>query len=240
VSALALAAAGVAPAWAPLTRHTLVWIASSQRQRMLAHAQDEASRNALRRWFAADWPLIVRRPDLNASAHTIALGLPLPPRQGRRRLGFEVHACAVERSSPPITVAEAAPKLPPRWAQSLGVLAGEAQRSGVTLRVYGSVAWQALTRLEYLHADSDVDLLWQPRDLAQLEAMLAILQRWAARYGMHADGEFILPCGAAVAWREWCASRGDERVLVKRVGALALVPRAQVAATLEAARGRGP
>jgi phosphoribosyl-dephospho-CoA transferase len=240
MSAVALAAAGVAPAWAPLTRHTLVWIAPGQRQRMLTGVQDEISRNTLRRWFTANWPMIVRRPDLNASAQTIALGVPLPPRQGRRRLGFDVHPRAIERSSPPLTVADAAPKLPARWAQSLGALAGEAQRCGVTLRVYGSVAWQALTRLDYLHADSDVDLLWQPRDLAELDATLAMVKRWEARHGMRADGEFILPCGAAVAWREWCASRGDERVLVKRVGALSLVPRAQVAAALEAARRRCP
>jgi len=235
----ALAAGGsVAPSCAPLDRHTLVWIAPWEQERMWALVRDEIRREALRRWFASDWPLIVRRAEGAVQAGHVALGLPLPPHEGKRRLCFEVADETIARFSPPLGLDEAAPRLPPAWRSPLAALARQARQRGVTLRVFGSVAWQALTSLDYLNAQSDVDLWWQPADLGQLDTMLAVITQWEQREGLRADGEIAFPTGAAVAWREWHESRSDERVLAKRVGGLELISRSALAVTLLANRKR--
>jgi phosphoribosyl-dephospho-CoA transferase len=219
---------------APLDRHTLVWIQPCERERTYAVARDELRRDALRRWFANDWPLVVRRPDGPVRIDHVALGVPLPPSEGRHRLCFEVHNEAIGRISPPLALDKAALRLPRKWGTPLAELATRTQRCGVKLRVYGSMAWQALTGLDYVTAQSDVDLWWQPGDGAQLQRVLGIIARWEKRYGMPADGEIVFPSGAAVASREWRQQRSDDRVLVKRIGTLELVSRNALAAALRA------
>src|SRR4051812_11904165 len=94
--ALAPGVAGT-PTGARLDRHTLVWVGFGERRHMYGLATDEIRRHALRRWFINDWPLVVRRPDVAARAGPIALGLPLPPTEGKRRLGFELPEHAIAR-----------------------------------------------------------------------------------------------------------------------------------------------
>ena len=227
----------VAAGRAPLDRHALVWVEPTARERMLALALDGIHQDALQRWFANDWPLVVRRPDRAARADDVALGLALPPPEGKRRLCFKVRRHAIARWSALLRLDEAALRLPSPWSVSLAALAQQASRCGVTLRVFGSVAWQALTGLPYLTAQSDVDLWWQPSDFDQLDAVLALVARWEKCHGVRADGEIAFPSGAAVAWREWRDLRSD-RVLAKRTDAAELVSRNVLAAALEPKRER--
>ena len=87
-----------------------------------------------------------------------------------------------------------------------------ASRHGVEARVFGSLAWQKLTGLDYLTACSDLDLLLPlPRsDLTRLTAELAAIEAAAP---MRLDGELVRADGAAVNWREIHAGVPD--VLVK-------------------------
>ena len=216
-----------------LDRHTLVWVGFGERERLYALASDEIRRHAVRRWFANDWPLVVRRPEGGSRAGRIALGLPLPPSEGKRRLCFELSERAIARSSPPLRVCDAAARLPRPWSERLATLSEQVAQCGVTLRVFGSVAWQALTGLDYLTVESDVDLWWQPADVIQLETVVAIIARWEKRHGVRADGEISFPYGDAVALREWHRSCSNDRVLVKRIDACALMQRNALEATLQ-------
>jgi phosphoribosyl-dephospho-CoA transferase len=47
-------------------------------------------------------------------------------------------------------------------------------------RVFGAFAWQHLTGLHYVHARSDIDLLWRIDTAAQADALVARLQAWEA------------------------------------------------------------
>jgi len=218
---------------APLDRHTLVWLKPRERERMYAVARDEGRRDALRRWFASDWPLVVRRPDRPMPADAVALGLPLPPSEGKQRLGFEVENNAISRFLPPLRLQDAARVLPSPWRMPLDQLAQQAAQVATTLHVFGSVAWQALTGLAYLTAESDVDLWWQPVSVVQLERVIALITEWQARHGLRADGEAVFPSGAAVAWREWHDARTETRILAKRIDSVELVSRDALAATLQ-------
>ena len=59
------------------------------------------------------------------------------------------------------------------------------------LRVFGSLAWQALSGLQYLTPQSDIDLLWHPLSNAQLQQGIALLARWEQDHGLRADGEVL-------------------------------------------------
>ena len=92
-------------------------------------------------------------------------------------------------------------------------------------RVYGSYGWQALTGLDYVHADSDLDVLAAAEDLPQAQLIAERLHAWSAPHRV--DGEVVMPGGHAVAWRElWLAMQavpvagtapaaGSPQVLVK-------------------------
>jgi len=66
--------------------------------------------------------------------------------------------------------------------------------------------------------ESDVDLLWRPRNAAELERGTALLAAWEKSEGRRADGEILFadPAGRelGVSWREWATARSG-RVLVK-------------------------
>jgi phosphoribosyl-dephospho-CoA transferase len=176
------------------------------------------------------YPLVVRRQSddccVSSGLHghdalterSIAAGLPLPPAHRKARLAFSVPCDAIVQTAPPLLLAEAVPRLPDLWRAPLAELARRGERSGIALRVYGSVSWQALTGSAYLTATSDVDVLWQPQSETQLAAGVALLEDWETCSGLMADGEIQFGNDAAVAWREWrnmLTARARSRIIVK-------------------------
>jgi phosphoribosyl-dephospho-CoA transferase len=121
--------------------------------------------------------------------------------------------------------------LPPAWQRPLASLDKAALRVGVRFRVFGSAAWQALTGLDYLQADSDLDLVLRPIDGAEIAAATEILERWEAAEERRADVEIVFPGEDAVAWREW-TNRDASVLLVKNPERVALVRRAELVARL--------
>jgi phosphoribosyl-dephospho-CoA transferase len=207
-----------------LRRHHLVWVAPDHHPALAGAVTDPALREAVAALLAAGSPLVVRRqPPLDgassASSPTLALGMPLPPAQGRQRLAFAVPATAIVRGSPPPRLADAIPNLRTAWRAPLTDLACEAQAAGIELRLFGSAAWEALTGRPYLTENSDIDLIWRPVDADEIDAGIALLLAWESDSGLSADGEILFGDDAAVAWREWAriaeAREGAQRVLVK-------------------------
>jgi phosphoribosyl-dephospho-CoA transferase len=222
-----------APA-APLPRHTLVWIAPAWRAYLLDTACDAAAAGALRRWFAADWPLIARRRDpTTTDPDTVALGLPLPPAQGKRRLPFAVPRRAIARREAPWTLARVRERLPQVVAQRLAPFDMDATPSPP--RVFGSYAWEAITGMPYVAEESDLDLCVAPATQAMLASLLSCLAGWERRSSLRIDAEILFPGQRAVAWREWLAARSDDGlVLAKTPVAVELVRRGELASSLSA------
>ena len=106
---------------------------------------------------------------------------------------------------------------------------------GVTVRLYGSMAWQYLTKRNYFTPSSDIDLLFEITEgclnshleesnitdlavhdgvdalnLATLHNLILHLQSLVS---CTIDGELLFPSGNFVAWREWFNL--DDDVLVK-------------------------
>ena len=177
-------------------------------------------------WLAADRPLVVARQPCGAALpDSISVGLALPPAQGKRRIGLIVAMQDIVRHTPPLRLSDAIAHAPAGWQPALAELEAVAIQNDLELRVFGSLAWQALSGLNYMTPQSDIDLLWHPLSHMQLQQGIALLARWEQDHGLRADGEVLFGGSSAVSWREWSTlkSGDDQRVLVKRESGAKLV-----------------
>jgi phosphoribosyl-dephospho-CoA transferase len=186
---------------------------------LLDSREDLAGEPLIAGWVDRGWPLVVRR-FLPGEEPGLPLGLPLPPAHGKRRIALTLPRDALAaRASPPL-LRQAMGVAPAAWQPTLERLLA----LDVEIRIYGSLAWQFLTGLDYLTAHSDLDMLLpMPRaaDAARLITALGAIEQAAS---MRLDGELVRSDGAGVNWREF--QEGAAEVLVKTTdGALLLAAR---------------
>ncbi|RQV17493.1 malonate decarboxylase holo-[acyl-carrier-protein] synthase [Burkholderia cenocepacia] len=187
----------------PLRRHTLVTLTAGGWGAAFAHDPALAGDPLVRAWAERGWPLIVRRasPD-EADAGRVPLGLPLPPPAGKRRIALNVAAHALATAGPLPALADVRSGAPAAWHAPLRELDALGARCGVQGRVFGSLAWQALTGEPYLSASSDLDIVFPLPDAASLAPLLDGLATIDARAPMRIDGELLRDDGAGANWRE--------------------------------------
>ncbi|WP_229258377.1 malonate decarboxylase holo-[acyl-carrier-protein] synthase [Duganella rivi] len=211
-------------------RHSLAWLNDAGWQAVLASTRQHEV--ALSQWQRHDWPVVVRRAEPDAAADEICLGLPLPPeRDGAKlRLALRVRSEHVARTSDALELKSAQPFSGP-WQERLTSLCNEA--AALNLRVFGSLAMQALTGLQYVSPTSDIDVLFHPANRQTLEEGVALLSRHITLLPL--DGEIVFPGGAAVSWKEWeMAIKTPAKVMVKELHTVRLADTASMLATLEA------
>lgn len=215
-----------------LARHDLVWLSPAGWEHAAALAPALAhpgARDAVLRWGRARWPAVATRvpPDLppGLANGDVALGLALPPAASdgaKARLAFVARTVDIAASRAALPLARAIRTVPDTWRPALSVLLDDAVGAGLGLRVYGSVAFQALTGQAYLTAASDIDLLLAPRTIGQYRCALALLAGHARALPL--DGEIVFPRGQAVAWKELLRAAGARApVLAKSLHAVSLV-----------------
>lgn len=219
-----------------LQRHSLVWLSQDGWKRAMAELPADCRQDA-DAWRRHDWPAVVRRPNDDAPANgagRIALGLSSSQVENHagcrhKRIALVASPDDVARSALPLRLADAMASAPDRWRSGLAELAGAGERAGITLRAFGSLAWQHLTGATCMTARSDVDLLFHPASVRQLDEGLDLLHAHASRLPL--DGEIVFPNGDAVAWKEWRQARASSagcRVLVKHLVGVRLVPAASL------------
>ena len=166
----------------------------------------------IRAWLAAGFPVIVCRPGTTAAG--IHCGIPLPPAMGRKRIALRVSQKAVlaQRSLPRLKecLAGLAQSF---WPVSDSLLAWNPE-------VFGSLAWQHLTGLQYLHAKSDLDLLFRVRNPEEWQLLRT---NPVLRDNPFCDPEILLCRQHAFSWREFCTA--DASLLVKTDQQVFLLPK---------------
>jgi phosphoribosyl-dephospho-CoA transferase len=205
-----------APKLEGVMRHTLVWVRPEADWRAL----EPDSWDRLSSWFGKGWPAVFARLQGDEPPGYWRLGVPLPPAEGKRRLGVTAPVSAMSRWRAPLPLCEVLAAAPGSWRQALEDLLIRAGTLGLQPHVYGSFAWQALTGLPYVTDRSDIDLAWQPCDCDEANALMSLLKSWEAETGRRADGELLLTSGEGVCWRELAS--GASRVLVKGTSTVAL------------------
>ncbi|KQQ25376.1 phosphoribosyl-dephospho-CoA transferase [Methylobacterium sp. Leaf123] len=201
-------------------RHDLLDVEPAAWAAAVAGRADLAGVPHVAGWVDDGRPVILRRSYPGEEAGLVPVGLPLPPRDGKRRIGLMLSPDAV-RPRAPVLLSEALAVCPPSWQATLDALIALGERHGLAPRPFGSLLWQSLTGLPYLSERSDLDLLWPvpgaipPRLMEEIAAI-------EARAPMRLDGEIVLPDGGGVNWRELHRAGLGETVLVKHRDRLAL------------------
>lgn len=220
-----------------LARHSLVWLSAGGWQRAAGSIAPDW-RSSLERWQLSGWPAVLRRREAEILQDQLCLGLALPPDASgfKTRIPFTAQLGDILRIEEPLALQQALAHAPPAWSKPLHAFARDCQDSGIEMRIYGSWAWQILTRQSYVGAGSDIDLLFTPRNVPELSRGIALLARYAAHLPL--DGEIVFPEGQGVAWKEcWQAlhAASQPRVLVKTEAAVRLTPLSALMSALEAA-----
>ncbi|MFE1599812.1 malonate decarboxylase holo-[acyl-carrier-protein] synthase [Methylobacterium sp. ID0610] len=208
-------------------RHDLLAVEPGAWAAVLTGRPDLAGVPHVAAWAAMGRPVILRRSHPGEEGRVPA-GLPLPPRDGKRRIGLSLPPVSV-RLRAPVALSEARGACPGPWAATVSEVVALGEEHGLAPRPFGSLLWQSLTGLPYLSETSDLDLLWPvagavPRGL--LDGLAAI----EARAPMRLDGEILLPGGGGVNWRELHAAAPGDAVLVKHRDRLGLREAAAVLA----------
>lgn len=203
-------------------RHDLVFPSPDGWRAMLSGRDDLAAEPLVALWSNKGWPTVRRRamPD---EPRGMALGLPLPPSAGKKRLSFVLVDDGVASVMRPPALSAVRESAPLAWRPALDRLGELAVRHSVEARTFGSLAWQTLTGLAYVTDRSDLDLLLRVRSDTDLDRLTAELAALEADLPMRLDGEVMRGDGAAVNWRELHA--GADQVLVKRIEGVSLLER---------------
>ncbi|MCI1293120.1 MAG: malonate decarboxylase holo-[acyl-carrier-protein] synthase [Acetobacter sp.] len=223
----------------PVWRHRLLVVRPDVWRGICADMQidldDAHTRDIVLDWADKGWPLICRRPyeselaEINAGG--VALGLPLPPAMGKKRLGFVIPSYALSFFSgdswPCNDISR--PGLTSARLNDISLLGELGAQHGVAPEAAGSLLWETLTGLPYLSETSDFDVMWRLpasklEDQEDLSAFLSDLDRTARKLSVRLDGEVIFPDGRAVQWQELHSARPDDEVLVKNLTSVELVP----------------
>jgi phosphoribosyl-dephospho-CoA transferase len=202
-------------------RHALLRVGPQAYRLALDARPDLASETLLFDWAALSRPLIARRRGPRDVAGLTPAGIPLPPSHGKKRIALQLAPGAILAVEPPPLLAVCAHAAPAAWLPAIEAIVELGARAGVEVRIFGALAWSALTGLAYLSASSDLDLLLQLTARTNARALLEGLARVEADAPMRLDGELVRQdIGAAANWREFAA--GANEVLVKSVAGVAL------------------
>ena len=204
----------------PIRRHDLIFVSPAGWRSLLATRRDLAVEPLVSLWVDRGWPMVGRRP-LSGETDGVPLGLPLPPSAGKKRLSLLMQAEGIVSASPPPALKSARGAAPPAWRPTLDALGEFASRHSVEARLFGSLAWRALTGLNYVTDRSDLDLLLHVHRDTDIHRLTTELAGLAAAAPMRLDGELVRDDGAAVNWREFHAGARD--VLVKTIGGVGLL-----------------
>lgn len=209
----------VKPSERLIRRHDLVFVREIAWRHLMRVRADLAMDPLVASWVQRGWPLVSRR-STPGDLEGVPLGLPLPPFAGKRRISVVLPPGDIVEvaSSPPLALASRA--APRDWWSALDALEEVARQHAINLRVYGSLAWRALTGLDYLTPSSDVDVLFCLRGTTNVQGLVAAIGHIDSKAPMRIDGELLREDGAAASWRE--IHEGASDVLVKTERSVAL------------------
>lgn len=209
-------------------RHARVWLNWPDAAELI-HLQDAVQLAAIHQHAARGLPFVARSMQPGDLYGMVPLGLRLPRSAAPRSIGFCVPPTVVREVSDALSLSEALLQrtaLPKGWPDALQRLQADATRLGLTLRVYGSLAWQCATGIPYLAENSDIDLLLAPESAEQAHAGLRLLEAVEEEGLLRLDGEMIFPDGRAIAWKELLAN--TRLVMVKSAEGVALATQESV------------
>ena len=237
---------------ATLARHDLCWLKQDAADFSASlipgtldlhpiHTPEQATlaRETILGWVAQRRPFVMTRQDPSQRPTHRTLALCRPREYSPRRITLEVPFSVVELVVLPVSLEQAIRSAPENFQSALAAIETTLVDMDLTARVFGSLAWQTITHLPYLHAASDVDLIIDLDGNAWCRAItpdghlttaFAALGTCFDAVPFRCDCELRLNRDGACSLAEL---RGNSRqVLVKRNTRNAIVPRQELRASL--------
>lgn len=203
-------------------RHRLVRLDPAAWAHWLSSRERLSVVPVLQQWALKGWPFIVRR-SLPEDGDGVPLGLPLPLSLGKQRIALTMPLQAIDSSAALPGVGEVLEAAPAHWRPCLRRLAELSDAFRMRAGVFGSLAWQHATGLDYLSSSSDLDLAWSLPHTNRLDAFLAELAALDAAAPMRLDGELLREDGTGANWRELHA--GSTELALKTASGVVLCSR---------------
>jgi phosphoribosyl-dephospho-CoA transferase len=204
-------------------RHDLLRIDPGGWRRALALRTDLACSELLSGWADRGWPAMVRRYLASEPSDQIPIAISLPRTVGKSGVALLVQPGDVMAQLVPTSLSDVVPHAPAHWRPVLQQLAMIATRFRSAHAVFGSLLWQRLTGMTYLHEGSDLDLIWRVAHAAQARQLAVAIEACAVHSPMSIDGEFIFPNDGAVNWREFHSP--EQAMLLKTLHGVDIVTR---------------
>ncbi len=176
---------------------------------------DHPDRAVIAKWIGAGRPAIVRRPGLAFGGEGVHCGIPLPPEHGKKRIAFIVPVNFIKRLEELPSLEKCLGHLPPPQQLQVAGFLNSCRENNFYPEVFGSLAWQYLTGLNYLHKDFDIDLRFRINNSMELEQLAAVLRRFPQPCGKLCDIELELWNGMAFSWREFIYD--SPQIMIKTV-----------------------
>lgn len=197
-------------------RHDLVWL------------DPEGDYSAeLSLWVNAGYPCVIPRQDAGLSGVLkVAWSLPRD-KSASGRLAQTVPLAAIVSRQSPLALVELSALVA---SAGFDNIIQQLRALDINVGLYGSFAWQLLTQQQYVHEQSDIDILISVKNFTQLKILPPLLEKLAQICQRRIDGEIIFPDGCAVAWREWFSP--NEQLLVKTLYRVELIERELLCAQL--------
>lgn len=173
---------------------------------------NDEDKSKLCNWLQAERPVIVCRPAVSEKGVHCAISLPLA--EGKKGIAFIAPFNSVKQilSLPKLQdSSKELTKYYPALPEKLYAL---------NPYIFGSFAWQLLSGENYLHNNSDLDLLFKPNTQAELTELLQDLARIDLPF---LDIEIMLWNKRAFSYREYCRSNKD--ILIKSDQRVFLFPK---------------
>ncbi len=164
---------------------------------------DHQDRSVIEKWIESGRPVIVCRPGLAFGGGGVHCGIPLPPEQGKKRIGVIAPLNSIRHREGLPELVACMCLLPESRQLQLAEFLNVCRENNFRPGVFGSLAWQHLTGLNYLHEDSDIDLRFKVRNFTELKSLTAILRQFHHHSITLCDIELELWNGSAFSWREF-------------------------------------
>jgi len=169
-------------------------------------ASEESER--IHEWISHGYPVIVRRPGVCKNGNGVHCGISLPPAAGKKRIAFTVPTDAIEEKM-------GLPFLSTVKLETVSDFIKLCDKNGFAPKVFGSLAWEHITGMEYFTESSDIDILFNVSSNTELYRLQEMLSSVPEELIKLFDIEIVLWNGDAFSWREFLNS--SRKIMVKNI-----------------------
>ncbi len=206
-----------------LQRHNFVGIVGNYSPDEIVTAQN-GDRERILRWLSEVNLCVIRRPVLEDAGTRVSLAVSFPLSENKYHSAFSVPAHIIAQVSAPPLLNDCISILP-QFQQNL--LAPLLADTSLSPRVFGSLAWQFLSKQQYLTDNSDIDLVYRieaSEDWSRLKSFLNSALPDSKR--LKTDIEMTLPGDNSFSWHEFRSQ--SKKLLIKGAKDCSIIPKEEI------------